>query len=69
VRDYPRYGYTILNTPLAVDYGQQVYRLKIDRTCSDTSREGSRHTTLQPNFTIFWRLQTRCRAKTPAKVF
>ena len=52
VRDYPRYGYTILNTPLAGDYGLQVYRSKIDRTCSGISREGSRHTTLRPNFVI-----------------
>ncbi len=50
------------------DYELQAYRLKVDRICSDTNREGSRHTTLQLNFTILWQLQTRCQTKTPAKV-
>ena len=38
------------------------------RTCSGTSREGSRHTTLQLNFTTLSMLQTVCRTKSPAKV-
>ena len=51
VRDYPGCGYMISNTLLAGVYGLQVYRLKIGRTCSGTSRDGLRHTIQRPNYT------------------
>jgi hypothetical protein len=68
VRDYPKYGYMISNTPLGVDSAPLVYRSKIARIYWGTSQGESLRTILQLSFRIFLRLQTWYAATIPAKV-